>query len=57
MNTNAGPPGTENTKRLAQPDFRAGRLSSQWRNNERDGVSNHRPIDPLLNRLFGLRSK
>ena len=24
----------------------------QWRNNERDGVSNHQPHDCLLNRLF-----
>ena len=27
-------------------------LTSQWRHNERDGVSNHRPRDCLLNRLF-----
>ena len=29
----------------------------QWRHNERDGVSNHRPLDCLLNRLFRRRSK
>ena len=29
----------------------------QWRHNGRDGVSNHRHIDCLLNRLFGRRSK
>ena len=29
----------------------------QWRYNERDGVSNHRPLDCLLNRLFRCRSK
>ena len=29
----------------------------QWRQNERDGVSNHRRLDCLLNRLFRHRSK
>ena len=29
----------------------------QWRHNERDGVSNHRRYDSLLNRLFRHRSK
>ena len=29
----------------------------QWRNNERDGVSNNRRLDCLLNRLFRRRSK
>ena len=29
----------------------------QWRHNERDGVSNHRRIDCLLDRLFMRRSK
>ena len=29
----------------------------QWRHNERDGVSNHRRLDFLLNPLFKLRSK
>ena len=29
----------------------------QWRNNESDGVSNHRCLDCLLNRLFRRRSK
>ena len=29
----------------------------QWRHNERDSISNHRPHDCLLNRLFRHRSK
>ena len=29
----------------------------QWRHNERNGISNHRRLDCLLNRLFGRRSK
>ena len=29
----------------------------QWRHNDRDDVSNHRPRECLLNRLFGRRSK
>ena len=29
----------------------------QWRHNGRDGVSNHRRLDCLLNRLFGCKSK
>ena len=32
-------------------------ITLQWRHNERDGVSNHRCIDALLNRLFWRRSK
>ena len=28
-----------------------------WRHNGRDSVSNHKPHDCLLNRLFGRRSK
>ena len=32
-------------------------LPSQWRHNERDGVSNHRRLDCLLNRLFWRRAK
>ena len=31
--------------------------SLQWRHNERDGVSNHRRPDSLLNRLFRRKSK
>ena len=31
--------------------------SLQWRHNERDGVSSHRHLDWLLNRLFRRRSK
>ena len=31
--------------------------SLQWRDNGRDGVSNHQPYDCLLNRLFGRRPK
>ena len=33
------------------------RLKSLWRQNGRDGVSNHQPHDCLLNRLFRRRSK
>ena len=29
----------------------------RWRHNWRDSVSNHQPLDCLLNRLFGCRSK
>ena len=32
-------------------------LTLQWRHNERNGVSNHRHLDCLLNRLFRRRSK
>ena len=32
-------------------------LSLQWRHNERDGVSNHRCLECLLNRVFWRRSK
>ena len=32
-------------------------MSSEWRHNERHGVSNHRRLDCLLNRLFRCRSK
>ena len=31
-------------------------ISSQWRRNEHDGVSNHRRLDCLLSCLFGRRS-
>ena len=37
--------------------FRQIFFALQWRLNERDGVSNHRRLDCLLNRLFGRRSK
>ena len=32
-------------------------FSSQWRQNERDGVSNHQPHDSLPKRLFRRKSK
>ena len=32
-------------------------ITLQWRHNERDGVSNHRRLDCLLNRMFRRRSK
>ena len=32
-------------------------LALQWRHNERDGVSNHRRLDYLFNRLFRRRSR
>ena len=34
-----------------------GNASLQWRHDERDGVSNHRRLDCLRNRLFRRRSK
>ena len=37
--------------------IQGGRFTSKWRNNGRDGVSNHQPHDCLLNRLFCRRSK
>ena len=33
------------------------KISSQWRHNEWDGVSNHQPHDCLLRHFFRLRSK
>ena len=33
------------------------KYASQWRRNERDGVSKHQPHDCLLNLLFRRRSK
>ena len=33
------------------------RIPLQWRHNERDGVSNHRRVDSLPNRVFERRSK
>ena len=41
---------------LAKPQVE-NELSLQWRHNELDGVSNHRRLGCLLNRLFGCRSK
>ena len=32
-------------------------ITSRWRHNERDGVSNHRRLNGLFNRLFRRRSK
>ena len=32
-------------------------IALHWRNNRRDGVSNHRHLDCLLNRLFRCKSK
>ena len=32
-------------------------VSSQWRHNKHDGVSNHQPHDCLFNRLFRCRSE
>ena len=37
--------------------YRYKSFSLQWRHNEHDGISNHRRLDYLLNRLFGRRSK
>ena len=36
---------------------RTGDTTLQWRHNERNGVSNHRRLDCLFNRLFRRRSK
>ena len=33
------------------------RITSHWRHNEGDGISNHRRLDCLLNRLFRRRSE
>ena len=38
------------------PTYYRSRYTLQWRHNGRDGVSNHRPHDCLLNRLFRRRS-
>ena len=40
-----------------QAHFKQHRNSLQWRHNELYGVSNHRRLDCLLNRLFGHRPK
>ena len=40
-----------------QPVMKISPKSSQWRFNERDGVSNHQPHQCLLNRLFRCRSQ
>ena len=42
---------------LTRAKFQKDCLSSQWRHNGRDSVSNHQPHDCLLNRLFRRRSK
>ena len=38
-------------------DISQRKVSSQWRHNERDGVSNHRRVDCLPSRLFKHRSQ
>ena len=48
------------TRRASQATAACGishAITLQWRHNESDGVSNHRPHDCLLNRLFRSRSK
>ena len=42
---------------LQQPRVLVQVLTLRWRHNERHGVSNHRRLDCLLNRLFRPRSK
>ena len=42
--------------RLRYDDFMLWKRSLRWSHNECDGVSNHRRLDGLLNRLFGRRS-
>ena len=48
-------------KRLTQqvygPACTGSNVALQWRHNEHPGVSNHRRLDCLINRLFGLISK
>ena len=39
------------------PHLQLTELILQWRHNDGDGVSNHRRLDGLFNRLFGRRSK
>ena len=38
-------------------DFQWHYMSSQWRHNERDGISNYQPNDCLLNYLFKAQIK
>ena len=45
------------TKTSLMPFWTLCIISLQWRHNERDGVSNHRRLYCLLNRLFRRRSK
>ena len=42
---------------MAAEDLTTPEITLQWRHNEGDGVSNHRRLDCLLNRLFRCRSK
>ena len=44
-------------QRIKTSHVKHGYLSVQWRNNGRDGVSNHQPHDYWLNRLFRRSSK
>ena len=46
-----------NKSALSKHNFLFPRHSSEWRHNERDGVSNHRHLDCLIKRLFRRRSK
>ena len=46
-----------NTRRLCREASRLVDFTWQWRHNERDGVSNDRRLDCLLNHLFRRRSK
>ena len=49
--------GAETYKLELRPHAVAAPNSLQWHHNERDGVSNHQPLDCLLNRLLKHRSK
>ena len=42
---------------ITSATFMGRSIPLQWRQNERDGVSDHQPHDSLLNRLFRRRSK
>ena len=45
------------SRRIGSNHYNGPMLPLQWCDNERDGVSNHRCLDYLLNRLFRRRSK
>ena len=48
---------TPRLKELPSMYGKSSRISLEWRHNDHDGVSNNRPHDCLLNRLFRRRSK
>ena len=50
-------PKYRNTTEHSSAMFCCGSVPLRWRHNGRDSVSNHQPLDCLLNRLFRRRSK